>query len=129
METGQATLTNYRQSPRKVRLLADMVRGKEVGAALTALRFLPKRASLPIVKLIESALSNVKNSGAGNHDIFQIVNISVDKGVILKRHMPRARGRAFPIKKRSSHVRVVLAKMEPKVKAKKLNNKKIAEKI
>jgi large subunit ribosomal protein L22 len=116
MQTGKATLTNYRQSPRKVRLLVDMVRGKEVNEALTALRFTPKRASLPIVKLIESALSNARNAGAGNRDIFHITNISVDKGVVLKRHMPRARGRAFPIKKRGSHVTVVVAQAETKVK-------------
>jgi large subunit ribosomal protein L22 len=116
MQQGKATLTNYRQSPRKVRLLADMVRGKEVGEALTALRFTPKRASLPIVKLIESALSNVRNAGAENKDIFHITSISVDGGVVLKRHMPRARGRAFPIKKRSSHVTVTIEKGEAKQK-------------
>lgn len=118
MQTGKATLTNYRQSPRKVRLLADMVRGKEVGEALTALRFTPKRASLPIVKLIESALSNVRNAGAGSKDVFHITSISVDGGVVLKRHMPRARGRAFPIKKRSSHVTVIIEKGEAKTKKK-----------
>lgn len=123
MQTGKATLTNYRQSPRKVRLLADMVRGKEVGEALTALRFTPKRASLPIVKLIESALSNVRNAGAGNKDIFYITGIAVDKGVVLKRHMPRARGRAFPIKKRSSHVTVTIEQGEAKVKKTKTSKK------
>jgi large subunit ribosomal protein L22 len=122
MQNAKATLTNYRQSPRKVRLLADMVRGKEVGDALTTLRFTPKRASLPIVKLIESALSNVRNAGAAKKDIFHIVSIAVDKGVVLKRHMPRARGRAFPIKKRSSHVTVVIEKGEAK-KTKKLKIK------
>jgi large subunit ribosomal protein L22 len=116
MQTGKATLTNYRQSPRKVRLLVDMVRGKEVKDALIALRFTPKRASLPIMKLIESALSNVRNAGAGDKDIFYITGIAVDKGVVLKRHMPRARGRAFPIKKRSSHVTVTIEKGEAKQK-------------
>lgn len=118
-----ATLTNYRQSPRKVRLLADMVRGKEVNVALSTLRFTPKRASLPIVKLIESALSNVRNGGADKKDIFHITSIAVDKGTVLKRHMPRARGRAFPIKKRSSHVTVTIEKGE--AKQKKVKSKKV----
>lgn len=116
MNRGKATLANYRQSPRKVRLVADMVRGKEVHAALTALRFADKRASLPIVKLIESALSNARNDGVDKKDVFHIANISVDKGTVLRRHMPRARGRAFPIKKRSSHVTIIIEKGEAKVK-------------
>ncbi len=118
MQTGKATLTNYRQSPRKVRLLVDMVRGKEVHEALTALKFTPKRASLPLVKLIESAFANVKNAGADHHDTFIITGISVDKGIVMKRHMPRARGRAFPIKKRSSHVTVTIEQGEAKAKKK-----------
>lgn len=116
MQTGKATLTNYRQSPRKVRLIVDMVRGKEVNEALSALRFTPKRASSPIVKLIESALSNVRNAGADKKDTFLISSIAVDKGVVLKRHMPRARGRAFPIKKRSSNITVTIERGEAKVK-------------
>lgn len=116
MQTGKATLTNYRQPPRKVRLLVDMVRGKEVREALTALKFTPKRASLPLIKLIESALANAMNAGADRHDTFLITNISVDKGIVLKRYMPRARGRAFPIRKRSSHVTVVIEPGEAKQK-------------
>ncbi len=127
MEQGIAKLANYRQSPRKVRLLADMVRGKEVGEALTALRFTPKRASLPIMKLIKSALSNAQNAGAGAKDIFHITAIAVDKGVVLARHMPRARGRAFPIKKRSSNVTIVIEKGEAKQKKSK-NTKAIKTK-
>jgi large subunit ribosomal protein L22 len=112
MDTGKATLTNYRQSPRKVRLLADMVRGKEVHDALKVLRFTPKRGSLPMIKLIESAWANVKNEGANAKDLFRIAQISVDQGLVYKRSMPRARGRAFPIKKRCSHVAVVLERMD-----------------
>ncbi|MFA5831209.1 MAG: 50S ribosomal protein L22 [Candidatus Paceibacterota bacterium] len=119
METGTATLKNYRQSPRKVRLLADLVKGRETKEALTILRFTPKRASLPIIKLIESALANVKSAGASDKDFFRIVNMTVDKGVVMKRSMPRARGRAFPIKKRTSHVTVTITRFEPIEKEKK----------
>jgi large subunit ribosomal protein L22 len=127
METGTATLKNYRQSPRKVRLLADLVKGREVKEALTILRFTPKRASLPIVKLIESALSNVKNAGASDKDSFRIVNMTVDKGIVMKRSMPRARGRAFPIKKRTSHVTVTIARFEPTEKKAKVAEKPVKQ--
>lgn len=128
METGTASLKNYKQSPRKVRLLADLVRGKETTEAITLLRFSQKRASLSLGKLIESALANVRNAGAEAKDLFRIVNMTVDKGVVMKRSMPRARGRAFPIKKRTSHVTVLIARMEaPVSKAKKAEEKKVAK--
>lgn len=117
METGTATLKNYRQSPRKVRLLAGLIKGKETKEAITLLRFSEKRASSPIVKLLESALANVRNAGAGAKDLFRVVNMTVDKGVVMKRSMPRARGRAFPIKKRTSHVTITIAGFEPEEKA------------
>jgi large subunit ribosomal protein L22 len=119
MEKGTATLKNYRQAPRKVRLLAGMIKGRDTKEALAILRFTPKRASQPIVKLIESALANAKNAGASDRDIFQIVNMTVDKGVVMKRSMPRARGRAFPIKKRTSHITVTIARTEEKTKKEK----------
>ncbi len=108
MANVSATLSNYRQSPRKVRLVANLIRGKKVSVALSALTFLPKRAGEPVKKLIESAVANGKNQNIKQDDLF-IKEIRVDKGVVLKRSMPRARGRAFPINKRNSHVKVVLA--------------------
>ena len=125
METGKATLTNYRQAPRKVRLLADMVRGKEVNEAIKTLRFTVKRGSLPMIKLIESAWANAKNEGASPKDMFKVSKIAVDQGLVMKRSMPRARGRAFPIMKRCSHVTVVLARFEDTKK----EDKKVASKI
>lgn len=119
METGTATLKNYRQAPRKVRLIAGLIKGRDAKEALTILRFTPKRASLPIAKLIESALANVKNAGASAKDEFRIVSMTVDKGVVMKRSMPRARGRAFPIKKRTSHVTITIARSDSFEKAKK----------
>ena len=128
METGTASLKNYRQSPRKVRLLANLVKGKEAKEAITLLRFSQKRASDPLEKLIESALANVRNAGAGAKDLFRVVNMTVDKGVVMKRSMPRARGSAFPIKKRTSHVTVTIARMEVPVAKAKIEAKKVETK-
>ncbi len=110
----KASLTNYRQSPRKVRLVADLVRGKNVEVAMVELDFLAKRAGEPIKKLIKSAIANAKDAKIEN--LF-VESIRVDKGIVLKRMMPRARGSGFPIKKRSSHVEVVLIEKEPKAKS------------
>ncbi len=103
----KAVLKNYRQSPRKVRLLADLVRGKRVSQALQTLSFTNKRAADPVVKLINSAVANAKQQGADVEKLF-IKSIAVDKGIVLKRFMPRARGSAAQILKRSSHVAVEL---------------------
>ncbi len=104
----KALLSNYRQSPRKVRLLADLVRGKKVGDAITTLTHLPKRAAAPVKKLIESAVSNALSNSAAKKEDLYIKEINVDKGVVLKRMRPGARGRGYPIHKHTSHVRVVL---------------------
>lgn len=101
----KASLKNYRQSPRKVRLVAKSVRGKSVTEATTILGFMPKRAALPLKKLIDSA---VANSGLPKNELV-VKNIEVNKGLVMKRFMPRARGSAFPINKRTSHVLVTLA--------------------
>ena len=112
-----AKLTNYRGSPRKVRLVADLVRGKKVPDALNILNFTMKRATDPIAKLIQSAVANAKNTAGINSDDLMVREIRVDAGIVLKRSMPRARGSAFPIRKRSSHVFVSLAEApEKKVK-------------
>ena len=101
----KAYLPNYRQSPRKVRLVARAVSGKKVVDAVTILSFMPKRAAEPIMKLINSA---VANSGLPREELI-VKNIEVNKGLVMKRSMPRARGSAFPINKRTSHVLVTLA--------------------
>ena len=103
----KAILKNYRQSPRKVRLLADLVRGKKVGQALETLSFMNKRAAEPVTKLINSAVANAKHGGADPKNLF-VKSITVDKGMVLKRIMPRARGSAARILKRSSHIAVEL---------------------
>lgn len=117
----KAILKNYRQSPRKVRLLADLVRGKRVDQALQVLAFTNKRASEPFTKLINSAVANAKSQGADIQSL--IVKVAtVDKGTVLKRFMPRARGSAARINKRNSHIAIELAtpgSMKVKAKAKK----------
>ena len=103
----KAILKNYRQSPRKVRLLADVVRGKKVNEALAALKFVDKRAAGPFSKVIESALANAVQTGKQAETLF-IKKVAVDKGTVLKRFRPRARGSASRINKRNSHISVEL---------------------
>lgn len=103
----KAILKNYRQSPRKVRLIADLVRGKKAADALTILRFLDKRAAGPFAKLIESAVANAKQQGADLDKLF-IKGVQVNKAPTMKRFMPRARGSASRINKRNSHLSVEL---------------------
>lgn len=103
----KAFLKNYRQSPRKVRLIADLVRGKSVVNALETLKFVNKRASEPFAKLIRSAEANAKSQGVDTASLI-VKTITVDKGTVLKRFMPRARGTAARINKRSSHLNVEL---------------------
>lgn len=123
----KAVLKNYRQSPRKVRLVADSIRGRKVDTALTKLDFTTKRSALPIKKLINSAVANAKNNyGLDSDDLF-IKSIMVDEGYTLKRWRPRARGSAFPINKRTSHVTVILEGKEG-VKTKKVSKKKSSKK-
>lgn len=114
---AQASLSTYNQSPRKVRLVTDMVKGKSVQDAIDALSFLPKRASLPIKKLIESAVANAKASGL-EVAALRIEDIRVDSAGMLVRFMPRAMGRAAPIRKRRSQVIVELSTIAPKVEKK-----------
>ena len=103
----KAILKNYRQSPRKVRLIADLVRGKKVSVALQHLSFVDKRASDPFAKVIRSAAANAKREGREPESL-KIAKVTVDKGTVYKRFMPRARGSASPINRRSSHITVEL---------------------
>ena len=113
----KAILRNYRQSPRKVALAAGLVRGKTAGNALIQLKFATKRASSPLVKLIESAMANARNQGVASPEMLTIQEIRVDKGVVLKRIMPRARGSAARILKRSSNIILVLGEAKKSKKA------------
>jgi large subunit ribosomal protein L22 len=110
MAEATAQLRNYRQSPRKVRLIADLVRGKKVEHALSLLAMLPKRGSEPMEKLLRSA---VANAGAPASELY-VDRIEVGGGVVFRRMMPRARGRGAMVKKKTSHVTVALRAAKPK---------------
>jgi large subunit ribosomal protein L22 len=111
----KAFLKNYRQSPRKVRLVANLIKEKKAETALTELDFLAKRASLPVKKLLLSAIANAKNLGIEKENLF-VKELRVDKGVTLKRIMPAAMGSAHRINKRSSRLTLVLEEKEKKIK-------------
>ena len=114
----KAFLKNYRQSPRKVRLVAGLIKGKGVDEALVELHFLAKRAGEPINKLLLSAVSNAKNMGIEKENLF-IKEIRVDKGIVMRRMMPAAMGTGHRINKRTSHVTLVLAEKSLQKKTKK----------
>ena len=113
----RATLKSHNQTPRKVRLVTDLVKGKKVSVALAELEFLPKRASETIVKLIRSAVANAKERGE-NVDDLMVQSIIVENAGMLKKYMPRAFGRASMIRRRKSRVLVTLAPAAAKKKAK-----------
>ena len=104
----KAFLKNYRQSPRKVRLVATLLKGKKVDEAIAELDFLAKRAGLPIKKLLLSAVANAKQMGIEKENLF-IKELRVDKGIVMKRMMPAAMGTGHRINKRTSHVNILLA--------------------
>lgn len=104
----KAFLKNYRQSPRKVRLVANLIKGKNTKIALVELDFLPKRAGLPIKKLLLSAIANATNLGISKDNLF-IKELRVDKGIVMKRMMPAAMGTGHRINKRTSHITLSLA--------------------
>lgn len=108
MTTVSAQLNGLRMSPRKVRLVAGLIRRKKVTSALTALSAMPKRASAPIVKLLNSAVANASSSLKLERDTLWIKELTVDEGVKLKRWRPKGFGRANPIEKKTSRVRLVL---------------------
>ena len=105
-----ASLRYLRLAPRKVRLVADNVRGMPVGAALALLRYTPNAAAKPLAKLLRSAVANAEAKG-GRVDVDALVvrTLTVDGGPKMRRYMPRAMGRAYKIEKRTSHVYVELA--------------------
>lgn len=103
-----AILQSYNQTPRKVRLVTDLVKGKKVPAAIDALHLLPRRAAEPIKKLIESAAANAKQAGQDPSEL-KVKSITVESAGMLVRYMPRAFGRATPIRRKKSRVKVTLA--------------------
>jgi large subunit ribosomal protein L22 len=98
-----------RISPQKARLVADQIRGKSVDQALELLTFSNKKAAELIKKVLESAIANAEHNEGADIDDLCVAKIFVDEGPIMKRIMPRAKGRADRILKRSSHITVVVA--------------------
>ncbi len=101
-------LSNLGITPRKVRLVADLVRGKSVAEARLQLRFNQMRAAKPLLKLIESGVANASHNFGIDEKTLQIKSLMVDQGPMLKRYMARAFGRGAEIQKRMSHIRLVL---------------------
>ena len=124
----KAFLKNYRQSPRKVRLVAGLVKGKNVAAAIAELDFLAKRAGLPIKKLLLSAISNAKQMGIEADNLI-IKELRVDKGITMKRMMPAAMGTGHRINKRTSHLSILLAEKVIAVKKSKTARAEKVEKV
>ena len=108
MKEVPAQLNYLRMSPRKVREVADVIRGRPVQAAQEYLKFLSKSPRAPLAKLLKSAVHNAKHNYGLEPEKLFIKELRVDGGPTLKRQMPRAFGRAFPIRKRSSHITLVL---------------------
>ena len=124
----ETKLKYLRISPRKVRLVADLVRGKKADEAQAILGFTVKRACLPVLKLLNSALANAKDVAQKDGSTLFISKITVDEGPTLKRILPRAKGKADRMMKRSSHITLVLDEKWPETekvkKSKKVLNKK-----
>ena len=108
---ANAILESHNQTPRKMRLIVDLVRGKPVAQALAALEFLPKRGAEPVAKLIKSATASAKLQGEDQGSDTELVvrAITVESAGMLKRYMPRAFGRAAPVRRRKSRVKVTVA--------------------
>lgn len=112
MEQQQITayLKNYRSSARKARLVVDLVRGKPVSEARRVLKFSSKKAAKAVLKLLNSAVSNAQhNYNVSDVSQLKISKITVDEGRTIKNWKPVSRGRAHPILKRSSHIKVILS--------------------
>ncbi|MGQ4618153.1 50S ribosomal protein L22 [Nocardia sp. R7R-8] len=104
--TARATAKHVRVTPMKARRVVDLVRGKRVEDALALLKFAPQAASEPVAKVVASAAANAENNLGLNPATLVISTAYVDEGATLKRFQPRAQGRAFRIRKRTSHITI-----------------------
>ncbi len=136
MKIQIAKLRHLKMAPRKVRLVADVLRGLSVNEAEAQLLMSPRRVSLPLMKLLRQAVANAKHNSQLNPDQLFIKEIRVDNGPMLERYLPRAMGRASHIQKKSSHITLVLAESDklasPRfkiVKAEKISKREKAERV
>jgi large subunit ribosomal protein L22 len=104
----QAIAKGVSMSPRKVSVVASLVRGRTVADALTILEHVPRRSAMPVKKVIESAKANADHNHNLKPDTLNIVEITVTAGPRLKRYRPAAHGRALPFQRRTSHIRVIV---------------------
>jgi len=115
----KAKLSFLKTGPRKVRLVADSIRGRTVIKALEILSLSHKAVARPLLKLLKSATANAKHNFQLSEDVLRISTITVDGGPVLKRWMPKAHGRATPVRERTSHIQIVLSELQPKIKKEK----------
>src|SRR5438105_7228190 len=99
-------------SPRKIRPFAALVRGRPADEALELLRFLPNKSARLLEQVLKSALGNAEDQGARDIDDLVVLEARVDGGPIMKRIMPRARGTAYPIKRRAAHIHITVSDLE-----------------
>ncbi len=112
MAEASAVLRFVRMTPRKMRMVIDLIRGREVSEALTLLKYLHRAASPVVEKLLHSAVANAGQKELGDPDSLRIVRAYVDGGPVIKRFRARSMWRANPILKRTSHVTIVVASTE-----------------
>jgi large subunit ribosomal protein L22 len=105
---AKAVARYVRIAPRKVRIVIDLIRGKNIGEALAILKFTPKAASEVVEKVLKSAVANAEHNYDMNSDKLYVAAAYADQGPTLKRVHPRSRGQAFKILKRSSHITLVV---------------------
>lgn len=105
---AKAIARHIRIAPRKVRVVIDLIRGKNIGEAYAILKYTPKVGAEVLLKVLQSAIANAENNNDMNSDKLYVAAAFVDQGPTLKRIHPRSRGQAFKILKRSSHVTVVV---------------------
>jgi len=108
----QAVARNVRMTPRKVRLVGAAIKGKPLNQALAMLRFMPQRASTPIMKAVKSAAANAENNFDIDPNDLYVVRVIADEGRVLRRFRAKARGRVGGLQKRSSHITVVVQERE-----------------
>ena len=109
MSEARAVLRHIRMAPRKARLVVDMVRGRNAAEALALLKFTPRSAAKVVEQLLFSAVSNAVQKDLGGAESLTVSRAFVDGGPVLKRFQPRSMGRANPIKKRTSHITIVVS--------------------
>ena len=112
MAVATAKATYIRIAPRKVQIVLDLIRNQPVEKAMAILKYTPKAACEPLMKLLKSAIANAENNNNMNVSRLYVAECSVSQGPTLKRIRPRAQGRAFRINKKTSHITLVLKEME-----------------